>query len=360
MEAVPQSKTPHRKAFIAGSSVILFGGLALAAVVWSCWPMLTLFYSRWDSDPMYSHGYLVPLMAVGLVWLRGIPSEDRELKPSWFGLPLLLVGLTVRHYAAAWYFEWVEWIALLPIVAGVALTVSGWRLFRHLWPAIAFLVFMIPLPYRAEILIQQPMQGLVTTSSTFILQTLGLAAHSQGNVVVIGGTPIGIAEACSGLRMLTGFLALSVAAALIIDRDLIRKSLLLSSAVPIALACNIVRVTATSLVYAKTGSQHWQEVCHDGFGFLMPVMGGLLLCGTLKLLDLLFVDEAPVTETLHGEAAGEVSADSLSADDCDSERIDAPAIRIGDPMELETAGESPITLFAVARPECSEPRHLQR
>lgn len=351
MEAVPQSKTPHRAAFKVDSPAVLFGGLALAAVVWSCWPMLTLFYSRWDSDPMYSHGYLVPLMAVGLVWLRGVPAKDRELKPSWFGLPLLLVGLTVRHYAATWYFEWVEWIALLPIVAGVALTISGWRLFRHLWPAIAFLVFMIPLPYRAEILIQQPMQGLVTASSTFILQTLGLAAHSQGNVVVVSGIPIGIAEACSGLRMLTGFLALSVAAALVIDRDLIRKSLLLSSAVPIALACNIVRVTATSLVYAKTGSQHWQEVCHDGFGFLMPVMGGLLLCGTLKLLDLLFVDEASGAETLPIEDTGEAFAGLSSPEECDSEDIDAPAIRIGDPMKSEAAGEPPITLFAVARPE---------
>ena len=342
MEAVPQTKTPHRAAFKVDSPAVLLGGLALAAVVWSCWPMLTLFYSRWDSDPMYSHGYLVPLMAVGLVWLRGVPTEDRELKPSWFGLPLLIVGLAVRHYAAAWYFEWVEWIALLPIVAGVALTISGWKLFRHLWPAIAFLVFMIPLPYRAEILIQQPMQGLVTASSTFILQTLGLAAHSQGNVVVISGTPIGIAEACSGLRMLTGFLALSVAAALVIDRDLIRKSLLLSSAVPIALACNIVRVTATSLVYAKTGSWHWQEVCHDGFGFLMPVMGGLLLCGTLKLLDLLFVDEASGTETLPVEA---------TTDDCDGGRFDTPTIRIGDPIDLKTGHESPVELVSASCPK---------
>jgi exosortase len=273
------------------ATFVAAGSVLLAAVVWSCWPMLTLFSRRWDSDPMYSHGYLVPLMAIGLVWLRGVPIADRELRPSWLGLPLLLAGLLVRHLAAAWYYEWIEWIALLPILSGVALSTVGVRLFRHLWPAIAFLVFMIPLPYRAELLIQTPMQQLVTVSSTFILQTAGLAAHSQGNVVVIGGTPIGIAEACSGLRMLTGFLALGVAAGLIIERDLIRRSLLMASTVPIALLCNIVRVTATSVVYAETGSEQWQRYCHDGFGLLMPVMGGLSLCGVLKLLDALFIDE---------------------------------------------------------------------
>ncbi len=86
-------------------------------------------------------------------------------------------------------------------------------------------------------------------------------------------------------------------------------------------------------------------------GFAMFAMGGLLLCGTLKLLDLLFVDVTPATETLPVEEAGEAPAESLSADDSGSEKIDALAIRIGDPMESETAGESPITVFAVARPE---------
>ncbi len=323
---------------------MVLGSILLAAVAWCCWPMLALFCHRWDSDPMYSHGYLVPLMAIGLVWLRGVPITDRALQPSWLGLPLLLAGLLMRHFAAAWYYEWVEWIALLPILAGVALSITGTRLFRHLWPAIAFLVFMIPLPYRAELLIQAPMQQLVTVSSTFILQTVGLAAHSQGNVVVIGGTPIGIAEACSGLRMLTGFLALGVAAGLIIERDLIRRSLLMASAVPIALLCNIVRVTATSVVYAKTGSEQWQEYCHDGFGLLMPVMGGLSLCAVLKLLDALFVDEQADPESRSGGASprngSSESEAAAAADSFDCVAGDQQSITESEPSLAELVAAS--------------------
>lgn len=332
-----------------GSAIVLLGSLAMVAAAWSCWPMLTLFYQRWDSDPMYSHGYLVPLMAIGIVWLRGVPVEDRSLKPTWIGLPVLLTGLVVRHFAAAWYFEWIEWIALLPIVGGVVLTVGGRHLFRHVWPAVTFLVFMIPLPYRAEILIQQPMQNLVTASSTFILQTLGLAAHSQGNVVVINGTPIGIAEACSGLRMLTGFLALSVAAALVIDRDVIRKSLLLGSAVPIALLCNIVRVTATSVIYAQTGSERWQEMCHDGFGLLMPVMGGLLLCGTLKLADALFVDGVSTDDASQNEGS---TMGPLDSDTNTSRQLDTPSIKAVDPTEISAiAGRTEFELATASHQE---------
>src|SRR5436305_1327663 len=87
------------------------------------------------------------------------------------------------------------------------------------------------------------------------------AAHApalaEGNVIQLNEIELGIVEACSGLRMLVVFFALSTAVALLIRKPLWEKTLIAFSAIPIALASNILRITVTGIVY---------EVLGDGFG----------------------------------------------------------------------------------------------
>lgn len=271
---------------------IALGAFALTSLVWCYWSVLLSFYQRWNTDPQYSHGWMVPLMAVGLVWLRGIPEQDRVLRPDWRGLPLMMAGLAMRHWAAACYFEWIEWVSLVPVAAGVCLTVAGVRVFRHTWTSIAFLVFMIPLPYRIEVLILPPLQNLATEIATFTLQTLGLVARAEGNVVWIGDTAVGIAQACSGLRMLTGFVALSVAVSLAAETEWWKKMLIIASAIPVALICNAARVTVTGFVYSSTSDEAIRNSVHDWLGLAMPALGLALLWGERCFLDALIVEES--------------------------------------------------------------------
>src|SRR5436305_589397 len=83
-------------------------------------------------------------------------------------------------------------------------------------------------------LLTEPLHGIATVSSTFLLQTLGLPALAEGNVILLNDVHIGIVEACSGLRMLVIFFALSTAVALLTRRPLWEKVVVALSAVPIA------------------------------------------------------------------------------------------------------------------------------
>lgn len=264
----------------------------VAAIAWLYWPHLERFAHRWDSDPQYSHGPLIPFVAIGMIYFRGFPSGI-ELRPTWLGLPMLLAGLSVKLLAKMYYFEWLEAASLIPVLAGALLMLTGPRLFRSLWPAAAFLIFMMPLPYRAESAILQPLQNLATTVATFALQTIGFAARNEGNVVWIGSTPVGVAEACSGLRMLTGFVALAVAVAFVVERELWKRLMLLLFAVPIGIACNVARVTLMGIVHRVTESSATHDTLHDVLGWLMPVGAACLLWSVLRLLDSLWID-APV------------------------------------------------------------------
>src|SRR5262249_56399222 len=81
---------------------------------------------------------------------------------------------------------------------------------------IAFLGFMVPLPYRLHTALGGALQRVAAKSSTYLLQALGVPAISEGNLVLVNDVKLGIVEACSGLGMLVTFFALSAGLAMVL------------------------------------------------------------------------------------------------------------------------------------------------
>src|SRR5262249_62161946 len=110
------------------------------------------------------------------------------------------------------------------------------------WPAIAFLFFMIPLPWRVELALGGPLRRAATVASTYVLQTLGQPAYAEGSIIHVEGGQIGVVDACNGLGMLMMFFAFATAVAILSRRSWVDRVLLVLSAIPIALAVNVVRI----------------------------------------------------------------------------------------------------------------------
>ena len=269
-------------------ALVALAGAALC-LLWAFWPTFARMVEVWSSDPQYSHGFLVPVFALVVLWSR------RELLPtgqgasSWWGLAFLLIGLGLWLAGAGIYLESIEAFALLPTLAGLCLLLGGWAALRWAWPAIAFLAFMLPLPFQVDHFLAHPLRRVATTASTYLLQTLGFPALAEGNVILIDDLKLGVVEACSGLGMLVTFFALSTAAALVLPRGPVERIVLVLSAVPIALIANIVRITATAAAHATLGSEAANGWLHDLSGWaMMPLALGLLWL-ELAFLDRLFV-----------------------------------------------------------------------
>ena len=269
--------------------LIILGGLVMLLVL-AYWDMFALTSAAWN-EGLYSHGWLVPVFALALLWMRWQPFGPVPAGERWMGLALLAAGLSVRLFAAEYGVHPVDQLSFLPAIFGVFLLVGGMHVLRWAWPALFFLVFMFQLPTKIERPVLGGLQKFASMCSTFVLQTMGIAAFRQGNLISVPGAELNIADACSGLRMATIFGAMAVAMVFLVERPWWDKFVILLSAIPIALLVNIIRITVTGLLYMMVGADNHfaQKLGHDWAGyFMMPLALGFLWL-ELQILERLTV-----------------------------------------------------------------------
>lgn len=265
-----------------------------AAFFVSHWATLANMADRWSSDPQYSHGFIVPVFALVVLWSRRSMLTNVVWEPAWVGGLLMGIGFALRYIAIPSDIEPLDVLSLLPTLFGMTLLVGGWSVLNWSWPGLAFLGFMMPLPFSAEMALSQPLRRIATEMSTYALQTLGCPALAEGNIIYIEQIPLGVEQACSGLGMLMTFFALATALAMIVDASTTDRLVLVASAIPIAILANVIRITATGFAYHLGGrdSQLAQLIYHDLAGWLMMPLALAMLWLELQLLRRLFIEVA--------------------------------------------------------------------
>ncbi len=166
---------------------------------------------------------------------------------------------------------------------------------RWALPSIAFLIFMIPLPYRVEAALGSRLQRLATLLSTYALQVCGLPAFRSGNTIIINDYSIGIVDACNGLGASYVVLACAVGAALMIHRPLSDRIILIVSAIPIALVANVTRITLTGLLHQMIGKGAADTLYHDVANWLSMPLALVLLYIEYQFLLRLFIETRDAT-----------------------------------------------------------------
>jgi exosortase len=256
-------------------------------LIFSYWPGLLNAKAAWV-NAQYSHGWLVPLFsAVMFFWWRK-PIRTVTWSARLAGMLLLVASFGVRLVMARYRIITIDMYSFVPALGGVVLLCGGWGTMRWAWAPVAFLIFMYPLPDEATRYLLGPLQTLATSVSTFAIQTLGVDAIREGNKIIVGERHLGVVDACSGLRMLTIFIALAVAIVMTGDHDWLDGLLIVMSSVPIALFVNAVRITATGLMYT-VNAELADKLFHDWAGYFMMPMALGLLFAEQKVLGILRV-----------------------------------------------------------------------
>jgi len=294
----PPGRHQSQDNFLRLHSVALI--MLLAVTVWSYWAVLAGLFKAWQRNNDYSAGQLVPIIALFLLWRERKTLKKCLLRPCWWGIVLLILAQVGRIYGLVFMYDTRQYSLILSL-AGLVLMVVGWQVFRSVVWILLFLFLMVPLPGRVHNLISGPLQNMATTGSVFLLEAFGASVNQQGNVVMLNeNTPMAVAEACSGLRMLTAFVIVAAFIAYMINRSRLQKAVLLLSSIPVAVMCNIVRLCVTAAFMLLVSTEFAEKFFHDFAGLAMMPVAVMLIFGELWLMDKLIVPEPDIQQRTGG------------------------------------------------------------
>jgi exosortase len=263
--------------------VFLVLGAVLLALYWK---ILRALVTQWWDDPNYSHGFLVPLFCLYLVW-RQWPSLARLPRTgNLLGIPVILGGIAVLLAGDLGADNFLMRSSLIIVVAGLVLFHLGTTIFRALLLPLAFLFFMVPLPGVIFYAITFPLQNLAARQAAWTLDALGVPVLLDGNVIHLAQLSLGVTEACSGIRSLISLLAGAVAWAVLFLPGGWAMLVFMAATLPITIIANAARVVLTGLIGQYIGVEYASGFFHEFAGLVIYAFAFLCLLGTFSLIRL--------------------------------------------------------------------------
>lgn len=229
-------------------AMLVMVGAAFIAVFWRLiWRQLGYEGFSWSETEDWGHSYIVPLISAYAVWKNR--EQIAAAKPEMFlpGLPLMLMGVAIYQYFVTGYSNHMfQGAAMLVSLAGLVLFLLGPRVFPMLLFPIAYLAFAVTISQMVMLKITFGLKLLASKGSWALLNLCSIDTDLFGNILHVHHngvmTPLNVADACAGMRMVVAFVALAVAVAFLSCRHWWQRIAVLMLAVPVALAMNIVRV----------------------------------------------------------------------------------------------------------------------
>ena len=243
-------------------------------------------------DEESSQVYVVPVVLAWLLWVRR--RRLRQCRPRG-----LYIGPAIA--ALGWLLYWVGDLRLIQsfwhggavlVAVGCLFSVLGSDVLKQFLPALATLVFLVPVPGRIRQHVAIPLGAITAQITQQLFLLMGVAVERSGNLLSINKVDVTIAEACNGLRMVFSLVMVCFAFAFGTPLRWYSRLLVLVASPVAAVVCNIIRLVPTLYLYGHI-SRTRADWFHDTAGWIMLPIAFLMLMGILRLLRWALV---PVTE----------------------------------------------------------------
>jgi exosortase len=297
--------------------------LAIAsALAFSYATVLAKLGHDWWTDENYSHGLLIPFIIGFILWSQRERLARTTQRPSFiWGLVAVLFALLALWAGTAGAELYLQRTSLVLMLAGTVLYFWGFSLLRLLIVPLFLLLLAIPIPAIIFNKIAFPLQLFASRCAVWAMTVFDIPVLRQGNVIEL--MPLGaretkkleVVEACSGIRSLMTLVTLAVVFAYFthprgnagggstqrsslrlgsLTRSALarlkkygfwRSTIIVLSAVPIAIFTNALRVSGTGILARYYGTQVADGFFHTFSGWVIYVVAFLMLFGVGWLLD---------------------------------------------------------------------------
>jgi exosortase D (VPLPA-CTERM-specific) len=242
-------------------------------------------YGRWTHEEEYGYGFLTVALVPLLLWRRWHLIVAASAGTKWPGLAIVITAQLCTVLAALGESYYIEQVALIVSLLGIGLAVFGTGAFRIFMPLTLLLLLTIPLPYTLQAILTIKLQMLSTNLGVALIQLVGLPVYVEGNIVDLGTYKIQVAEACSGLRYLLPLTCISFIVAYLYKAPFWKKAVVVVSAAPITILINSFRIAAAAVLVGYFGSQMAEGFLHQFEGWVVFIIGTLLLAFEILALE---------------------------------------------------------------------------
>lgn len=280
-------------ALLVGAAILVLGYYLLFRI------QISELISVWSKNPNFSDGFLIPIIALVFVYVRWKKLISMPPKPSLAGLAILCISVFGQVIFSIYGQLQFSELSMIAVILGLLLWTLGWEHMRILWLPAIYLIFMIPPPGTLYVKITGPLQVLSAAIGVSMLNVFGIhAVRTATQINMQVGTnwqSINVAQACSGIRLLTTFFALAILLGYTTSRPMWQKITLAVCALPVAIVSNSLRVALSGVMFVTLGPEWARGSTHASLGLLMLIPAGLMQIGIAKLIDIvgqnLFVSE---------------------------------------------------------------------
>ena len=258
----------------AAPKLALSAALVAVAVV-AALPAWTDIWTLASKDEEQSHIWLALPVALWLGWMRR--KRLRRLEPdlAWLGPIVAIASIVLARVGYARGFDLFWHAGAVGLAISAVLSVWGWPAIWRLAPSFLVLAFLMPVPGRIRTTIAIPLQQISAEWTQVLLEIFGFAIERSGNVLVINGQSVAVAEACNGMRMVSALLLVGFAFVFSSPMRWSGRIFILALSPVVALLINVIRLMGTTLLYGYT-DQSVAEALHDLSGWLsLPLAMGI-------------------------------------------------------------------------------------
>lgn len=263
----------------------------------------------WWTDENYSHGLLIPFIIGYILWterdaLRRAASTPRLLSGGAF----VFFALLALWGGTAGAELFVQRVSLVLMLAGIVVYFWGFKLLRLAFVPLILLLLAIPIPAIIFNRVAFPLQLFASRCAVWMMRAFDIPVLRQGNVIELmpRGASVSkkmeVVEACSGIRSLMTLVTLAVVfayftypptddqkgehdgesggrsfAAKFKGYGFWRSVILVTSAIPIAIVTNALRVSGTGVLTNYFGAKVADGFFHYFSGWIVYLFAFILL-----------------------------------------------------------------------------------
>jgi len=259
---------------IVSSKAFWPGLIAALGVTALFWTLFRNLLDLWDSeDGYFSHGFLVPIISIFIIYRWWPRLKTIPVKPGWVAL-IPLAGLLVLTRAAfAADILLILSICLMMVILATIWLVAGWRWMVALSLPVLYLGFALPLWTFAIDVYTNPLQILSTKASFQMLQLAGFQPFMDTGTTTIylNNFVLDVGVPCSGLKLIVAVTAFTVFFVLIGGLRWWANLVMFAVILPLCIFINGLRIALIGLVGENYGHDAGMAF-HDYSGYITLVI----------------------------------------------------------------------------------------